>query len=128
MIESLEEFNNKYNQAVIVNYDMEKVFDYGVTYRNTVNSLERLRKYKGKYITYPYIQPYLKLNNSDYSLFIIRNNKMYKLKKGIKENTYEIDSEINIDTNIFNDIFYRKQLFKNPANLYDEPIYTIEGE
>ena len=128
MIESLEEFNNKYNKAVIVNYDMENVFDYGVTYRNTVNSLERFRKYKGKYITYPYIQPYLKLENNDYSLFIIRNNKMYKLKKGNKESTYKIDTEINIDTNIFDDIFYRKQLHKDPVNMNDEPIYTIEGE
>ncbi len=66
MIKSLEEFNNKYNQAVIVNYDMEVVFDYGVTYRNKTDSLERFRKCKGKYITYPYIQPYLKLEDNDY--------------------------------------------------------------
>ena len=126
MIESLEEFNNKYNKAVIVNYDMESVFDYGVTYRNKANSLERFRKDKGKYITYPYIQPYLKLEDNDYSLFIIKNNEMFKLKKGVQENTYIIDSKIDVDINIFNDKFFDKKKIKDPANRSEEPIYIIE--
>ena len=126
MIDSLEMFKEKYDKAVIVNYDMEDVFDCGLTYRITVNSLERFRKDKGKYIRYPYIQPYLSLNGNEYSLFIIKNNKMFKLEKGSKNNTYKIEKEINIDLNIFNDKFYNKGKIKNPSNRTDEPIYIIE--
>ena len=35
MIDSTEKFNSIYGKSVIVNYDMENVFDHGVTYRNT---------------------------------------------------------------------------------------------
>ena len=126
MINSIEEFSKKFNNSVIVNYDIADVFDYGLAYRMKTKRLERFRKDKGKYIVYPYIQPYLYLNDDNYSLFIILNNKMFKLKKGSREKTYNIENEVPVNLNIFNDIFYNKSKIKDPANRNDEPIYMIE--
>lgn len=125
MINSLEDFKDKYKPACIVNYDIEDVHGYGLCYRTNSTRIERVRKDRGRYITYPYIQPYSELN-SDYHMFIIRNNKMYELENGKEKNTYHIKEEItNINLDIFNDIFYiSKQKHKDPV-IINEDLYKI---
>ena len=91
MINTIEEFKNIHPKAVIVNYDIADQFGFGMSYRTTTGSVELFRKVNGKYIKYPYIQPYLNLDNDSlYELFIIYNSKMYQLEKGINNNTYKI--------------------------------------
>lgn len=125
MIKSMDEFIKEYSPAVIVNYDMAKVFDGGRTYRTSTNSIENFKKdRRGKYIEYPSIQPYLSLENSSYRLFIIHDAKVYELGKGSKDNTYNIVKEVtNIDFDISNDdVFYKKG--KDPVIVSEED-YTI---
>lgn len=134
MINTLEEFILKYPKSVVVSYDAANFNreGYGVIYRTTTRKTERFRKLNGKYIIYPQIQPYLQLNeDSNFSLFIIRNNKIYKLKKGEKNNTYKIEQEIfNVNISMFDYIFENSGRNDNnhnkPQNRSDEPIYIIE--
>lgn len=130
MINSIIEFSKEHKDAVIVNYDISEQFECGMTYRTSTNKVELFRKDKnGKYINYPYIQPYLTLSDSsNYELFIIHNSKMYKLEKSNKENTYKIKEELkNVSSNINkDDVFYDKSKRVNPRNNKEEPIYIIE--
>ena len=124
MINTLEEFKTKYPKAAVVNYDMENTFDYGLCYKTGPGTVEKLRKDRGKYITYPKIQPYSKLN-TDYKILIIRNNKMYELEPGNEEHTFHIKCEVkNVDINMFNDIYMYKQNHNDPKPI-NEDIYTI---
>ncbi len=124
MINTIEEFKIKYPKAAIVNYDMENTFDCGLCYKTGPGIVERLRKDKGKYITYPKIQPYSELN-TDYKIFIIRNNKMYELEQGNEKHTFHIKREItNVDISIFDDIYLSKAKHKNPT-IVNEDIYII---
>ncbi len=106
--------------AAVVNYDIAALHRYGLTYRtnDVKRPIEKFRTYLGRYITYPQIQPYSKLN-TDYKIFIIRNNKMYELEKGSKELTFQIKEEVtNVDLNIFTDKFYiSKSNMKNLATM-----------
>ncbi len=126
MISSIEEFDSIYGKYDIVNYDMEKVYGYGVTYKSSKNVFEEFRKENGEYITFPKIQPYLTLTNSNYSMFIIKNNKMFKLRRGDENHPYVIDREINVDLRIFDNIFKNEDKIKKSAARTNEPIYTIE--
>ena len=128
MINTIEEFKNIHQKADIVNYDIEKIFGFGMTYRTTTGSVEIFRKVNGKYIKYPYIQPYLKLDDdSSYELFIIYNSKMYQLEKGINNNTYKIKKEItDINSNINkDDVFYDVKKRIEPK-IINEELYVIE--
>ena len=131
MINSLEEFKKIYPKAAVVNYDIADLHGYGLTYRtnDVKRPIEKFRTYLGRYITYPQIQPYSKLN-TDYKIFIIRNNKMYELEKGSKELTFHIKEEVtNVDLNIFTDKFYiSKNKHEKSRNNEDEPIYRIEED
>ena len=83
-------------------------------------------KEKGRYLKYPQIQPYLKLNDrSAYELFILHNGKMYELEK-IDEN-YHIKREITgINPNLYrDDVFYRTDNLDKPR-IQDEPILIIK--
>ena len=73
MINNMNEFIKEHPHAVIVNYDIADKFECGKTYRTSTNKTEEFRKdKKGKYLEYPYIQPYLSLSDlSSYELFII---------------------------------------------------------
>lgn len=125
MINRIEEFKKEYPISAIINYDVEEVHGYGLCYKTKPGTVEKLRKDKGKYITYPQIQPYSKLT-TDYKLFIIKNNRMYELESGNSENTYHIKSEVvNVDPNIFTDIFYISKNKHKEPKIIDEPIYTI---
>ena len=125
MINSVEEFKAKYPKAAVVNYDIEDVHGYGLCYRTNGRAIERLRKDRGKYITYPQIQPYSELN-TDYKIFIIRNNKMYELEKGNKEKTFHIKEEVtDVDINMFDDIFYISKMKHKDPTIVNEDIYTI---
>lgn len=124
MINSIEEFRAKYPKAAVVNYDMENTFDYGLCYKTGPGTVEKLRKDRGKYITYPKIQPYSELNG-DYKIFIIRNNKMCELEQGNSEHTFHIKGEvINVDIKIFDYIYMSKSKHKDPR-IINEDIYTI---
>ena len=127
MINSIEEFKNKYPKAAVVNYDIASLYGYGLTYRTSTDSVEMFRRIDSKkYITYPNIQPYSKLDGTNYEIFIIRNNKMYKLEKG-KANTFKIKKEIlDVDTNIFDKFYYNRKSHIKPRNSEDETIYIIE--
>ena len=128
MINTIKEFAVKYPKAVIVNYDIAGTFDdeSGRTYRTTTENLEYFRKENGKYLKYPQIQPYLKLNDSsDYELFILHNGKMYELEK-IDEN-YHIKREItDINPNLYmDDVFYDKKNLRQPR-IQGEEILIIK--
>ena len=128
MINTIKDFIVKYPKAVIVNYDIAGKFDddSGRTYRTSTNHLEYFRKENGKYLKYPQIQPYLKLNeNADYKLFILYNHKMFELEK-IDEN-YHIKQEI-VDINpelYMDDVFYDKKNLSQPR-IQDEEILIIK--
>ncbi len=128
MINTIKEFASEYPKAVIVNYDISGKFDddSGRTYRTSTNRLEYFRKENGKYLKYPQIQPYLKLNeNADYKLFILYNHKMFELEK-IDEN-YHIKQEI-VDINpelYMDDVFYDKKNLSQPR-IQDEEILIIK--
>ena len=125
MINSIEEFIKEYPKSAIVNYDIEEIHSYGLCYKTGSGTIEKLRKDRGKYIKYPQIQPYSELN-TDYKLFIIRNSKMYELERGNKENTYHIKNEvINVNLNIFTDIFYISKSKHKEPKIIDESIYSI---
>ncbi len=125
MINSLEEFKKEYKVAAVVNYDIEDVHGYALCYRTSSPRMERVRKDRGRYITYPQIQRYSELD-TNYKLFIIRNNKMYELEKGNKENTYHIKEEVtNVNLKIFDDKFYISRNQHKDPKIIDEPIYTI---
>lgn len=128
MINTIKEFAIKHPQAVIVNYDIAGTFDddSGRTYRTSKGSLEYFRKENGRYLKYPQIQPYLKLNDSStYELFILHNHKMYELEK-IGEN-YHIKREVaDINPKIYmDDVFYDKKRLSQPR-IQDEPILVIK--
>ena len=125
MINSVEEFKAKYPKAAVVNYDIEDVHGYGLCYRTNGKAIERLRKDRGKYITYPKIQPYSELN-TDYKIFIIRNNKMYELEQGKEKKTFHIKEEVtDVDLNMFDDIFYISKMKHKDPTIVNEDIYTI---
>ncbi len=128
MINSIEQFNDKYKKSAVVNYDIADVHGYGLTYKTAPGTVEIFRKDNGKYLEYPNIQPYSRLENTDYKLFIIKDNKIFELCKGEKDGVFKIKSEAtDIDINIFRDIFYlSKTKHKQSANRKDEPIYIIE--
>ena len=125
MINSMDEFIKEHGRAVIVNYDIAEKFGYGKTYRVSKEIVEKFRKdYKGNYIKYPFIQPYLKLNDfSSYELFIIHNNKIYQLEKG-NDKSYKIFKELdNIAFDIsLDDVFYR--VAKDPV-IVKEDLFTV---
>ena len=113
MINSLEEFKTKYPKAAVVNYDIEDVHGYGLCYRTNGRVVERLRKDRGKY-------------NTDYKIFIIRNNKLFELEKGNEENTFHIKEEVtNVDINLFDDIFYISKMKHKDPTIINENIYRI---
>lgn len=126
MINNMNEFIKEHPHAVIVNYDIDDKFECGKTYRTSTNKTEEFRKdKKGKYLEYPYIQPYLSLSDlSSYELFIIRNKKIYQLELW-NSNSYKIKKEItNINFDIwYDDVFYAKG--KNPT-IVNEDIWIIE--
>ena len=127
MINNIDDFIKEHPTSILVNYDIANKFDYGITYRTQTKTTEKFRKDNhGKHISYPYIQPYLKLNEiSNYELFIIHNGKVYELEKGNSTNSYKIKKEItNINYDISDDdIFYHKA--KEPI-IVNEPICIIE--
>ena len=127
MINTIKEFSDKYPKAVIVNYDIAGTFDdSGRTYRTSTNHLEYFRKENGKYLKYPKIQPYLKLNeNDDYKLFILYNHKMFELEK--IDDYYHIKQEI-VDINpklYMDDVFYDKKNLYQPR-IQDQDILIIK--
>ena len=126
-INNMDEFIEEHPYSVIVNYDIANKLDCGKTFRTATKTLEEFKKdKKGKYIKYPNIQPYLTLNDeSSYELFIIHNQKIYKLELGNQENTYKIKCEIsNINFNIGDDdVFYSKA--KTPK-IINEETWIIE--
>ncbi len=128
MINTIEEFKAKYPKAAVVNYDVEKKYGYGLTYRtgDVKHVIEKFRKFKNEYITYPQIQPYSKLTKN-YKMFIIRNNKIYELEQGNRENAFHIRGEArNINIDIFEKVFnIPKEKHDKPSNRETEPIYTI---
>lgn len=128
MINTIKEFADKYSKAVIVNYDIAGKFDddSGRTYRTSTGKLEYFRKEHGKYLKYPQIQPYLKLNeNADHKLFILYNHKMFELEK--KDETYHIKREVvDVNPNIYmDDVFYGKKNLSQPR-IQDEQILIIK--
>lgn len=129
MINTLEEFKKEHPKAVVVNYDIADIFDCGMTYRASTGNVEYFRKdYSGKYLVYPYIQPYLTLSDSSsFELFMIHNSKMYELELGSKPNTYRIKRELeNVSSGInTDDVFYATKLRKKPT-IISEDIYMIE--
>lgn len=132
---TLEEFEKTYQHFDMVNYDIASAFGdegYGLVYKTDSNikgKCERLRKdNSNKYITYPYIQPYITSMNSNKSLFIIYDGSVYKLRPSIKENTYEIEYKLdNVDPIIFDRIFYGGYKLAQDPRIQDEPIYKIEN-
>ena len=129
MINTIKEFTLKHPKAIIVNYDIAGTFDddSGRTYRTTTKTLEYFRKENGKYLKYPQIQPYLKLNeNSSYELFILNDHKMYQLEN-INGN-YHIKQQIeDINPNIYmDDVFYDKKNLHKPR-IQEEPILIIKN-
>lgn len=125
MINSMNDFINKHPNAVIVNYDIADKFDCGKTFRTSTKKVEDFRKYRGKYIKYPYIQPYLTLSDSSsYELFIIRNKKVFQLELG-SNNSYKISRELNnINFDIWDDdVFYKKG---NTPKIVNEELWIIE--
>ena len=113
MINNMNEFIKEHPHAVIVNYDIADKFECGKTYRTSTNKTEEFRKdKKGKYLEYPYIQPYLSLK------------KIYQLEWW-NSNSYKIKKEItNINFDIwYDDVFYAKG--KNPT-IVNEDIWIIE--
>ncbi len=127
MINTIEEFKERYKKAAVVNYDVAKKYGYGLTYRTgkVKHVIEKFRKYKNEYITYPQIQPYSELN-TDYKIFIIINNKMYELEQGNEKNTFHIKGEVaNVDINMFNDIFYISKMKHKDPTIINENIYRI---
>ena len=128
MINSIDQFNNKYKPSAVVNYDIANVHGYGLTYKTAPGTVEIFRKDNGKYLEYPNIQPYSRLDDTDYKIFIIKDNKMFELCNSEKDGVFKIKSEVtDIDINIFDDIFYISKLkHKKSANRKDEPIYIIE--
>lgn len=129
MVTNIEEFFKQYPKCNIVNYDMANKFDCGLLYRHSTEHFEKLRKDKsGKYIIYPQIQPYLNLETSAIDLFIIKDNKMYKLRKGNTPQTYKYDYLLdNVDVSIFEDLFFGGWFkAEDPYIIGDQPIYEIE--
>lgn len=125
MINNMNEFINEHNNSVIVNYDIADKFDCGKIFRTSNGTVEDFRKYRGKYIEYPYIQPYLTLNeSSSYELFIIKNKKVFQLELG-GNNGYKISRELNnINFDIWDDdVFYKKG--KTPK-IVNEDLWIIE--
>lgn len=127
---TLEEFFDKYPHCDIVNYDIASFGGYGVTYRTDSRNgapYEKFYNENGKYITYPRIQNYLKLeSNSRELLFIIKDNSIYKLKAG-EGNTYKIDYKLeDVNTNIF-DFMFEKNYPKAhaPVVMDNQEIYEI---
>ena len=127
MIETISDFIKEHPRAVIVNYDIAKKLDYGVTYRTSTGSLEKFRKVNEEYIKFPYIQPYLKLTNSNYELFIIYQKKMYKLALSNDTTNYKIDKEVlNVSKGIYNDrVFNDMTNLKTPV-IVNEKIKLIK--
>ena len=129
MINTIKEFTLKHPKAIIVNYDIAGTFDddSGRTYRTTTETLEYFRKENGKYLKYPQIQPYLKLNeNSSYELFILNNHKMFQLEN--IDGNYHIKQQIeDINPNIYmDDVFYDKKNLHKPR-IQEEPILIIKN-
>ena len=126
MINSLEEFKEKYPKFNIANYDIPKMHDvdYGVLYRQSKDGQEKFRPG----IKYPKIQPYLSLEDENgIKLFIINDNKLYKLKKGSEPKTYNIDYQIdNINMNIFDQLFINPKKNAVKPTIIDEDIYEIK--
>ena len=125
MINNMDEFIKEHNKAVIVNYDIVDKFDCGKIFRTSNGTVEDFRKYRGKYIKYPYIQPYLTLiDSSSYELFIIRNKKVFQLELG-SNNSYKISRELNnINFKIWDDdVFYKKGKIPKIVN---EELWIIE--
>lgn len=125
MINNMDEFIKEHNKAVIVNYDIVDKFDCGKTFRTSTKTTEEFRKHKGKYIDYPYIQPYLTLSDSSlYELFIIKNKKVFQLELG-SNNSYKISRELNnINFDIWDDdVFYKKGKIPKIVN---EDLWIIE--
>ncbi len=129
MINTIEEFKERYKKAAVVNYDVAKKYGYGLTYRTgkVKHVIEKFRKYKNEYITYPQIQPYSKLT-TNYKMFIIKNNKIYELEKSnIDGNYFHIKGEaININIDIFKKVFdVDESKHDKPSNRETEPIYKV---
>ena len=130
MINNIDDFISAYPKAAIVNYDIARVHGYGLTFRTTYTNKEKVEKFRvdnGKYLEYPYIQPYSTLDGDNYNIFFIRNNQMFELEKGKENNTFTIKRIMNdIDINMFDSIFYMsKNKHKKSANRPNEPIYRI---
>lgn len=129
MFNNIEEFRKAYTEAVIVNYDIANLHGYGLSYRTSSKRIEILRKDNGKYLDYPYIQPYSTLENTNYKIFIIKDGRMYELRISDKPYYFKIIRELkDMDINIFDNIFYAsKKEHKKSANRKDEAIYKIEN-
>lgn len=127
MIETIKEFETLHPKAVIVNYDIADKFGYGITYRTSKNTIERFAKNKGKYIEYPFIQQYLTLENSDYELFIIYRQEMFKLKKAADGINYSIEEKIsNVSQSIYMDhVFNLIGNIKEPVVINQEFLKII---
>lgn len=135
MIKNMDEFAKQYPNAVIVNYDWYDLLDMecGLCYRTSKHftekqSMEKLRKYKDKYITYPYIQEYQSLVNPRIDLFILHNKKCYKLKR--KDYfTYSIEKEIDVIEDFYKDDIFFKYIGKVKARkpkIINEELLKIE--
>lgn len=128
MFNNIDDFKKRYPNSIIVNYDIENVHGYGLSYRMSSKRIEMFRKDNGKYLEYPNIQLYSTLESTDYKIFIIKDNRIYELGKSDKPNHFKKIRELeDVDVNIFDIIFYSsKKTHKKSANRKDEPIYVIE--
>lgn len=105
MINSVLEFKEKYKTGIIVNYDKR------ITYRCKTDNCEQL----AKNIEYPYIQPYQTGVKPTTTLFIIKDNKMYELKR-----VNETDKNSN----------YKKYIVKDKLSkdFYNDKVFDTEGK
>lgn len=133
MINTIEEFVKEHPNADIVNYDIAEIIkeECGMVYRTSTEETELFRKDKGKYIKYPYIQPYTELgDNSRIELFIIKNHKMYELERG-EGKTFKIKREVeNINPDIYKDFVFinrQRNQRRTSSNRASEDIWRIEG-
>lgn len=105
-VNSIRSFEREHTNAIVVNYDLKYVGEYGVAYYTNDGKLERFIKVGGEFITYPVIQPYQTGEYAHYELFIIHDHRLYEVARileGNPKSNYRIIREIKCNDQLYQD-------------------------